>query len=37
VNVYVDVPLALVLMIDGLHVPAIPFDEFAGKDGGAEF
>jgi hypothetical protein len=37
VKVYVAVPVVLVFIVAGLHVPAIPFDEFAGKDGGAEF
>jgi hypothetical protein len=37
VNVYVDVPLELVLIIAGLHVPLIPLVEFNGNEEGIEF
>ena len=37
VNVYVVVPAALVLIVDGLQVPLMEFVEVSGKDGAAEF
>jgi hypothetical protein len=37
VNVYVAVPRADVLMLAGLHVPAIPSFDTSGNTGGAEF
>jgi hypothetical protein len=37
VNVYVVVPLLLVLMVAGDQVPAIPFVDVLGKEGATEF
>jgi hypothetical protein len=37
VNVYVVVPRAEVLILTGLHVPAIPSFDVGGRDGGVEF
>ena len=37
VNVYVTVPKADVLMLAGLHVPAIPSFDVGGNSGGVEF
>ena len=37
VNVYVTVPKADVLMLAGLHVPAIPSFDVGGSSGGVEF
>jgi hypothetical protein len=37
VNVYVTVPKADVLMLAGLHVPAIPSLDVGGSAGGVEF
>jgi hypothetical protein len=37
VNVYVTVPRADVLMLAGLHVPAIPSFDVNGNVGGVEF
>ena len=37
VNVYVTVPSADVLMLAGLHVPAIPSFDVNGNVGGVEF
>ena len=34
---YVVVPDALVLIVDGLQVPVIPFIEVVGKSGGVSF
>jgi hypothetical protein len=33
----VEVPLALVLIVEGFHVPLIPLLELEGKVGGIEF
>ena len=37
VNVYITVPKADVLMLAGLHVPAIPSFDVGGNAGGVEF
>ena len=37
VNVYVNVPRADVLMLDGFHVPVIPSFDTSGNIGGVEF
>ena len=37
VNVYVVVPVALVLIVAGLHVPVIPLLDVAGREGAALF
>jgi hypothetical protein len=37
VNVYVVVPAVVVLIVDGLHVPVIPFVEVVGSVGAVEF
>jgi hypothetical protein len=36
VKVYVFVPVVVVLMVDGFHVPLIPLMEVAGKTGGVD-
>lgn len=37
VNVYVVVPGVLVVIVDGLQVPGIPFLDVTGRVGGVEF
>jgi hypothetical protein len=37
VNVYVFVPTVAVLMVAGLQVPVIPFDDVVGNAGAEEF
>ncbi len=37
VNMYSVVPNADVLIVAGLHVPAMPFVDVAGNEGGVEF
>ena len=37
VNVYVDVPVADVLIVDGFHVPVILLFDVVGSGGGVEF
>lgn len=37
VKVYVVVPGVLVVIVDGLHVPGIPFVDVTGRVGGVEF
>jgi hypothetical protein len=37
VNMYVTVPVAVVLMLAGFHVPGIPSFDVGGSAGGVEF
>ena len=37
VNVYVVVPMLVVLMVAGLHVPVMPLFDVVGKAGAAAF